>query len=129
LRNPLTGRVGGEAQDVYPPRADLDHERHADAGQQHGVDVETSHANSPAAWQRSNSRQVTLSPRGAGPRPASDRIRRIVPLAQPVLTTEQLALNPPIPPARVFPREAGHDLANRCCCVGTVRSVAAKLNQ
>jgi len=38
-----------------------------------------SQASSPDAWLRRNSRQVLLSRRGAGPSPAADRIRRIVP--------------------------------------------------
>jgi hypothetical protein len=71
--------VGGDAQDVYSPSLDLHHEQHVQAPEEHCVDVQESHDRIPDAWEARNCRQVGDARRGAGARPATARIRRIVP--------------------------------------------------
>ena len=71
-----------------------------------------SHARMPDAWAARSCRQAGAARRGAGPSPAAARIRRMVPSPIRYPSPAHLALDTPIPPARVLPRQQLHQRAH-----------------
>jgi hypothetical protein len=65
----------GDAQDVHPAVADLQHEEDVQALQADRVNVEKSQASSPEAWARRNTRHEVSTARGAGPIRSLRKIR------------------------------------------------------
>ena len=74
---PGSGRIGGNAQDVHGPGLDLHDEQDMHTAEQHGIDRQE--VAGQDAGRLAGCRQVGGARRGAGPRPATARIRRIVP--------------------------------------------------
>ena len=74
LRDPVPGRVGGDAAEVHPAVAVLDHDHDVEAAQEDGVDVGEPIARIAWACAERNSRQVGPDRRGAGSSPAFFRI-------------------------------------------------------
>jgi hypothetical protein len=65
-----------------------------------------------AACERRNSPQLDSSRRGAGSTPASRRIVQTVLAAIPYAEPNELALDPPVSPARVLARQPQDQLAH-----------------
>jgi hypothetical protein len=74
--------------------------------------VKKSVASSPAAWARKNVRQLVSARRGAGPRCAAARIRRIVVAPRRCPSPASFALDAAVAPGRILLREAQHQLAD-----------------
>ena len=71
-----------------------------------------SHSRMLAACWRKKSAQLCSSRRGAGSIPAPFRISQTVLARELETETDQLALNSPVSPARVLPREPHHEVPN-----------------
>ena len=75
LGHPVLRGMSRDAGQVHAAGAVLDEEQHAQAAQEHGIGVKKSAARMVFAWASRNARQVNLDRVGAGPVPASLRIR------------------------------------------------------
>ena len=75
LRDPRTGRMTCNAQDVHASGVDFDHEEHIQPSQQDGVDVEEVASQQPTRL-RSSGTAATSDSDSRGAVSASDRLRR-----------------------------------------------------
>ena len=112
LGGPGSGRMGGDAQDVHGPGLDLHHEQDVQALEQHGVDVQEVARQDAGRLGGQELPPGRRRPprRGAEPGGGQDPADR--PLPHPVPQAEQLALDAPVAPARVLPRQLLHQRAH-----------------
>jgi hypothetical protein len=112
LGGPGPGRMRSDAQDVHGPGLDLQHEQHIQTLQQHRVHMQevTREDARGLGGQELPPRRRRPPWRRAEPGGGQDPVNR--PFAHPVLQAQQLALDPPVPPTRVLPRQLLHQRAH-----------------
>ena len=119
--------VRGDAGQVSPAGAVLDHDQRVDAPQQHGVHVDEVDGDDAAGLR---GQELLPGRAGAAGRGIDPGIMQDLPdrgggdrVAEP----DQLALHPPVPPRGVLRRDADHELADRGCRGRPPRTPAARV--
>ena len=112
LSRPFPGGVGGDAQDVYPPCADLHHEEHVQTSEEHGVNVQEIARQDPGGLEGQELPPGRDARRGAGVSPASARIRRMVPSPMRCPRPRSSPWMRRVPPVRVPPGQLPDQLAD-----------------
>src|SRR6266702_4874055 len=97
LGGPFPGEAGGDAQDVHPPCADLDHEEHVQASEEHGVNVQEIARQDPGRLAGQELPPCRGCPAGCGREPGFGQYPADRSFADAVPEAEELALDAPVP--------------------------------
>jgi len=113
LGRPSAVRVGGDADQVNPASAVLDHDQRVDAPRQHGVHVDEVDGDDAAGLggQKLLPGRAGAARRGIDPGVMQDLSHRGG--RDWVAEPDQFALHPPVPPCGVLRRHADYELADR----------------
>ena len=103
LGGPGAGGVGGDAQDVHAPGADLHHEQDVQAPEEHGVNVQEIARQDPGCLGGQELPPGRGCPSWRGREPGSGQYPPDRSRANAMTEAEELALDAPVPPPWVLP--------------------------